>query len=189
MKILFARAAMGLALLPVAAAASEREHSAHEHGHVLLQIVQDGSALNIALQSPAVNIIGFEHHAESVADKKTLRATEQLLTDPEQLFSLPPKAGCSPQESELESELLEHLDEHDDHDKEDDHDDHEGKEEHSEFHAEYRYACNAPESLEYIDVNLFARFSGIEEIDVQVVTAGGQTATELEPGKTRVPLR
>ena len=49
-------------------------------------------------------------------------------------------------------------------------------------------SAKRPGNLDYVDVSLFKHFSSIEEIDVQIATAGGQTSVELEPGDTRVKL-
>ena len=158
MKTLFSRTALSLALLPFVTVASEREHSAHEHGHVILQIVQEGDELQIAMQSPAANIVGFEHRAESDSDKQALSAAEKLLGNAKALFAPNASAECAVEATVVESELLEehddhekrhddhddHKDDHDDH--KDDHDDHEEHDEetHSEFHAEYHFECEAP---------------------------------------------
>ena len=175
MKTVFMRAtALSCALLlPVALAATEREHGAHEHGHVLLQSAIADKNLEIAMQSPAVNILGFEHTAEADADRATLRSAEKLLGTPDRLFQLPSPAECALQSSVVESSLLE---------------EHGGHEEHSEFHTKYSYTCNTPHALVSIDINLFKHFPGIEEIDVQVVSDKGQSIVELGAENTRVEL-
>ncbi|MEM7294304.1 MAG: DUF2796 domain-containing protein, partial [Pseudomonadota bacterium] len=139
MKTFYRRAALSLALFPYLALAAEREHSAHEHGHVLLQIVQEGEDLHVVMQSPAANIIGFEHEAKTDADKATLASAVKLLKKSNAMFTLDPAGECEPEKVSIESTLLEH-DEHDehDHDEHDEHDehDHDEHDEHDEHDHE-----------------------------------------------------
>ena len=78
----YALLALPFALLPLhAAQAANHEHShahaheehasldAHEHGVASLNVALDGQTLEIQLQSPAMNLVGFEHEAKSDADK------------------------------------------------------------------------------------------------------------------------
>jgi hypothetical protein len=70
--------ALPLALLPftIAQAADEHDHDhehgslgAHEHGVARLDVAQEGTTLELDFNSPAMNIVGFEHAATSDADK------------------------------------------------------------------------------------------------------------------------
>ena len=83
----YALLALPFALLPLhAAQAANHEHShahaheehasldAHEHGVASLNVALDGQTLEIQLQSPAMNLVGFEHEAKSEADKAWLVA-------------------------------------------------------------------------------------------------------------------
>ena len=66
--------ALPFALLPlaIAHAADEHDHEhehgslgAHEHGVGRLNAVLDGQALELEFDSPAMNLVGFEHKAQS----------------------------------------------------------------------------------------------------------------------------
>lgn len=95
--------ALPFALLPLAAqAADEHNHDhdhehgsldAHEHGVGRLNAVLDGKALELELESPAMNLVGFEHLATTDADKAKLAAARKQLEQPLVLFSLPKAAG------------------------------------------------------------------------------------------------
>ena len=83
--------ALPFALLPLAAAHAahdEHEHhdehaslAAHEHGAAQLNVALEGQRLELALESPAMNLVGFEHAAVSTSDKAAVaRWTRTLST-------------------------------------------------------------------------------------------------------------
>ncbi len=167
MKTFLRFATVCCASIPMLVCASEREYDAHEHGHVLLQIALDGNQLLMEMRSPAINIVGFEHKAETETDKDKVEWARKTLESFRTLYVLNEAGACQPQSVIVESELFS------------DHN-HEG-DEHSEFHAHYRAACENPGAITKIVVNLFSHFPGIEEIDVQIISDEGQTSIELEP--------
>lgn len=61
MKKLSLTAAIALTVCAAANAETERQHGAHEHGAAKLLIAQEGEHVEIILETPAYNIIGFEH--------------------------------------------------------------------------------------------------------------------------------
>ncbi len=83
-----------------------------------------------------------------------------------------------------------HAEEHDaEHHAEEHHGDHDGAEVHSEFAAKWTFSCTNPDALTHIDVVYFEFFSRSEELQVQAITATGQTAEELTPDAARLTLR
>ncbi|MEM7562394.1 MAG: DUF2796 domain-containing protein [Pseudomonadota bacterium] len=130
------------------------QDDSHVHGIAVLNLVIDQNKLLIEFESPADNIVGFEHKAESDREKAKIKAALKTLEMPKSLIALPASAGCLLDESEVElhaenndhGEHGEH-DDHDNHDRHDDHGDHddhaghdnheEHESSHSEFHARY----------------------------------------------------
>jgi hypothetical protein len=51
--------------------------------------VLDGNTLELELDSPAMNLVGFEHAASTDADKAKVAAARQQLEQPLKLFGLP----------------------------------------------------------------------------------------------------
>jgi hypothetical protein len=185
--------ALPFALLPlaIAHAADEHDHDhehgslgAHEHGVGRLNAALDGQTLELELESPAMNLVGFEHAATSDADKAKVAAARAQLENPLALFSLPAAAGCKVASQELESPLFGDKPDADDHD-DDDHDAAaKGGEahhhEHSEIHAHYQFSCAAPGALKTLDLaNLFNTFPATQKIQVQLIGPNGQQGTEV----------
>jgi hypothetical protein len=182
--------ALPFALLPLAVAHAAVEHdhdhdehgslSAHEHGVGRLNAALDGQTLELELESPAMNLVGFEHAATSDADKAKVAAVRAQLEKPLVLFNLPKAAGCVIATQELESPLFgDKPDADDDHD-EADKDGHEHHHDHSEIHAHYQFTCSAPGALKSLDLaNIFNTFPATQKIQVQLISPSGQQGVEV----------
>ena len=184
--------ALPFALLPLAIAQAADEHGhdhehgslgAHEHGVGRLNAVLDGQALELELDSPAMNLVGFEHVATSAADKAKVAAARKQLENPLALFNLPKAAGCVISSQELNSPLFgdkpeaEHDDDDDDHDAKDGA--HEHHHDHSEIHAHYQFTCATPTALGNLDLTqVFKTFPATQKIQVQLIGPSGQQGVE-----------
>jgi len=184
--------ALPFALLPlaVAHAADEHDHEhehehehgslgAHEHGVGRLNAALDGQTLELELESPAMNLVGFEHAATTDADKAKVAAVRAQLEKPLVLFNLPKAAGCVVATQELESPLFgDKPDADDDHDE--DAKDGEHHHDHSEIHAHYQFSCSAPGALKNLDLaNIFNTFPATQKIQVQLISPSGQQGVEV----------
>ncbi|MDH4558722.1 DUF2796 domain-containing protein [Pseudomonas sp. BN417] len=174
--------ALPFALLPLAAVQAEEHHhdhdehgslGAHEHGVARLNAALDGKTLELELESPAMNLLGFEHEARSEADKAKVAAARAELEQPLALFAIPTAAGCKVADQELESPLFGIEEEHGGHAKGHEH-------EHSEINAHYQLQCDSPDALKVLDLaELFKRFPATEKIQVQLIGPQGQQGAEL----------
>ncbi|MBD8237381.1 DUF2796 domain-containing protein [Pseudomonas fluorescens] len=185
--------ALPFALLPlaIAHAADEHDHDhehgslgAHEHGVGRLNAVLDGQALELELDSPAMNLVGFEHVATTAADKAKVAAARKQLENPAALFNLPKAAGCVVSSQELNSPLFGDKPEAD-HDDDDDHDHdakdgaHEHHHDHSEIHAHYQFTCATPTALSNLDLTqVFKTFPATQKIQVQLISPSGQQGVD-----------
>jgi len=177
--------ALPFALLPlaVAQAADEHDHEhgslgAHEHGVGRLNAALDGQTLELELESPAMNLVGFEHAATTDADKAKVAAVRAQLEKPLTLFNLPKAAGCVVAMQTLESPLFgdkpgaDH--DHDEEAKDEHHHDH------SEIHAHYQFTCAVPGALKTLDLaNIFNTFPATQKIQVQLIGPSGQQGVEV----------
>jgi len=180
--------ALPFALLPLAVAHAHDEHDhehgslgAHEHGVGRLNAVLDGQALELELDSPAMNLVGFEHQATTPADKAKVAAARKQLENPEALFNLPKAAGCVVSSQELNSPLFGDKPEADHDDDDDDAKDgaHEHHHDHSEIHAHYQFTCATPTALSNLDLTqVFKTFPATQKIQVQLIGPSGQQGVE-----------
>ena len=187
--------ALPFALLPlaIAHAADEHDHEhehgslgAHEHGVGRLNAVLDGQALELEFDSPAMNLVGFEHKATTPSDKAKVAAARKQLENPLALFNLPKSAGCVISTQELNSPLFGDKPEADHDEDDDDHATdgkgaaaHEHHHDHSEIHAHYQFTCATPTALSILDLTqVFKTFPATQKIQVQLIGPSGQQGVE-----------
>ncbi len=184
--------ALPFALLPLAIAHAAEDHDhdhehgslgAHEHGVGRLNAVLDGQTLELELDSPAMNLVGFEHVATTAADKAKVAAARKQLENPSALFNLPKAAGCVISSQELNSPLFGDKPEADHDDDDHDHDAkdgaHEHHHDHSEIHAHYQFTCATPTALSNLDLTqLFKTFPATQKIQVQLIGPSGQQGVD-----------
>ena len=164
-----------------ALAEGARELDAHEHGVGALNIAVDGDTIAMEFHAPGADIVGFEYEATNSEDRAAIDAAVAILAKPLELFVLPAAAECSVTKA---SAGLESEDDHDEGEKHDDHDDHEDHAEadagHTEFHAEYLLTCGNTNALTGIDFAYFSTFENALELEVQIISAAGAKAFEIE---------
>lgn len=167
-----------------------RQHGAHVHGIAALNLALEGQAVHIELDSPAANIVGFEHAPSSEADHAALDKAVATLRDGDRLFKFNADAGCQMERVNVASQLLD--EEHEGHTDEKpgehpheekqghDHEQHEDEgEAHSDIEAAYHFECDEPGKLTQLTVLLFEAFPGMEELKFQYVIESKQGAADL----------
>lgn len=186
-----------LAAVP-AMAENNRHLDAHEHGVGDLNIAIDGTTLVMEFRAPGADIVGFEHAAESEADRAAVDAAVATLAAPLELFVLPAAAECSVIRASAGLDSEEEHDDHEDHAADEDHYDHaedgdhaehDDDAGHTEFQAEYRLTCANPGALTDITFAYFDRFENAREVEVQIVTASGAQAFEVERAAPTLDLQ
>lgn len=179
-------------------AQQQRQHEAHQHGGGQLNVAVEQHSLMVELSLPAMNVVGFEHSAESENEQAELRRAADLLRDGKRLLGPNPEAKCTLIRSEIDSVLLDqsgqhqheadedggHDDDHDQHqaDEEGDHDDqheHQG-DEHADFDVVYEFSCAEPSRLDALTISLFELIPGTEHLTTQVIFPGGQGGGTLD---------
>lgn len=190
-----ALAVFGAALPLLSTAEVERQHGAHEHGAATLMVSAEGHELTIMLDSPAYNILGFEHSPSTEEQHAALTAAVAKLERGASLFNMDRAAGCefedghvtTPWQEDNGHEAEEHGHAEDDHGHEDEHDhDHEDEHEsaHTDILTEWHFHCDDLSKLSEIEVELFGAFSNLEDLDAQYLLEDNQGAAELSPKET-----
>ncbi len=170
-----------IALIAATPALAEdtRELDVHEHGVGALNIAIEGTTVAMEFHAPGADIVGFEYTAEIDADLAAIKAAVATLATPLDLFVMPDAAACTVTAAQAELESEEGHDEHDDH-GDADHAEHAKEAGHTEFHAEYRLTCDNPDALTEISFDYFETFPNANEVEVQIITASGAQAFEVE---------
>lgn len=175
-------------------AGEHRQHGAHEHSIGKLNIAQEGNEIHIEIDSPAANIVGFEHVPGTGVDHDSLEKALNRLKDGASLFLPPQAAGCSLVDSHIDTPLSDrgggeekHRAEHAHHTDEPSHRNNEKHAEaphthekgHADITATWRFSCTHPEALDQLGVRVFEAFPGTERLQVQFIIGTHQGAAEL----------
>ena len=202
-------AAAALAGLTVTAAAQEhRELGAHVHGVSTLDVALEDGTLTLDLHAPGMDIVGFEHAASSAADKDAVASAIGQFTRPGELFLLDDAAHCRLAEvvahlhtgehdvllPQAEGHAEDHAEDHEAHAEDapaQGEDAHASREHggHSEFHARYAFACDAPDHLAAVGLLFFDVFANAQEVEATVVTDAGAAKAEVRRDDPTLPLR
>ena len=127
----------------------------------------EGGVVLIGLESPAANIVGFEHAPANAGERAALDAAMATLKDGGRLFRLPADAGCRLVEAVVETPLAGEAGKG------------AGAAAHADIDAEYRFECAEPGRLVQMQLGLFEAFPATRGLQVQFVGPKGQGAAEL----------
>ncbi|WP_394249361.1 DUF2796 domain-containing protein, partial [Vibrio profundi] len=119
---------VGFALsAPSMAEDSYRSHDAHVHGHVEVNIAQDGAELLLEITAPGADIVGFEHAPTNKQEQDAIKQATALLNQPSEIFQFASSAQCQLTFKSVTNTLESgQKDEHEHHDHDEhDHDKHE----------------------------------------------------------------
>lgn len=177
-------------------AAERRQLDSHVHGKGALNIAVEGKLVEMELEVPGMDIVGFEHPAHSAEDRSAIEVAKATLRDGASLFVLPETAGCSLERSE--ARLVTEDDNggrghatHHGHKHGDKHA-HEGsdaeKDSHTEFFARYRFGCANPDKITDIAFPYFAKFPNAEGLGIQMVTRRGANAYAVQRDDPKVEI-
>lgn len=176
----------------------KHEQEAHVHGIAELTMVLEGNTLEMAFESPAANIVGFEHAPSTDEQKLAVKNADAALKSAESLFAFS-GTSCELQSSTVEMEGLQaeekahHDHGHDKHGQDKHGHDKHGHDKHEETHsdveASYQFACKEGSALEAIDVLISKKFGGVEKLETQWVFNGKQGAAELSAQTTRISVK
>lgn len=188
----------------------------HVHGVAALEIALDGATMQINLNSPLDNLLGFERAPRNEKERETVRTMTSKLHQADNLFIFTPAAQCRLGAVRLESPLLPsellmpRSSSGSDKSKgaKYDKDDRSSAssplprgstssasmpsatapvgEHHAELEATWNFRCAAPQALQDIDVRLFDAFPGLRRLDAMIVGPKGQSGAKLSPASTRL---
>ena len=151
-----------------------REAGAHVHGSGKLDIVIESTKLSIGLDTPAADIIGFEHAPKTPEQKAKLDEAIAKLQDAGGIFKTTADAGCRLTKAEAGLEQP---------------DPKEAKaSEHADFNGTFEFDCAAIGKLTAIDLGYFAAFPAASKLAITIVTGKAQTTREASKAKPRIDL-
>jgi hypothetical protein len=186
-------ALLALAAFPAMAQEPRRQLEAHTHGEGRLAIAIEGSRVQMELEAPASDVVGFEHAPRTAAQRKALADAKARLAKAAALFVLAPAAGCKLATAAVEAvgalagSAKGKADADHDHgeadkaksaakpaDKPGEKAEEHGS--HAEIHANYSFDCSDVGKLGSIAFDYFKVFKGADKLDVTVIGPKGQSS-------------
>lgn len=155
-----------------------REHGAHGHGHGQLSIIAENKDVFLTIETPALNVFGFEHKPENNEQEEVVHLATDDLESFASLLIMDSNAKCSIVKSEVNQPFEEHEDHKDEH-KDDDHKDQDKHAEstHSDVDVEISISCENISELKELDLTpFFKRFPLFLELETQAIINGQQSA-------------
>ncbi|WP_432698496.1 ZrgA family zinc uptake protein [Marinobacterium sp. YM272] len=173
-------------LLASGSAIAQDALAPHVHGEARLQVVLDEQELVINLNSPAYNLLGFEHAPQSAEEHALVSKLDNRMREPAFWIELPAAARCSLSRVTLGQHVEQwgHGEPHDHQQGLADHDHADAPSAHSEHRDlayEYRFLCAYPEQFEQARVKLFEHFPALTSLHAEVIGAS-QSLQELNAG-------
>jgi hypothetical protein len=151
--------------IPLASFAHEHGahvHGAHVHGAAEVDVAIEGKKLVITLESPADNLLGFEHAPKTDAEKTKLKTVEAQLRDVATVFAPDAAAQCKLIVADVTMPDFK-------------------QGEHSEIAAEYNFECaHAPSQ---IALPLWKNFPKFKKLTANIAAAAGQKQSTLKPSQ------
>jgi len=144
----------------------------------MLNIALQDTGLDIEFESPAINVIGFEHEPATDQERAALVQANRTFDAGERLFVWPSGAACKQTSAKRTPITFE---------RDGDDDKPNGPE--ADYEVSYRFVCEHPEKLEWLDARLFGVTRGMQKITATVVTPKIQRQTELTAAHTQVNLK
>ena len=145
----------------------KRQLESHEHGVSTLKIALEGQSLEMQLESPANDIVGFEHAPENEIQKTAVARALTLLKSKSGIFKTPSAANCRIDNVSGDFEV---------------------EKDHAGFHIIWKIICLSPKQLNNLETTFFQKFPKAKEIEVEVISASGQKAIEWEKDTKTIKL-
>lgn len=134
---------------------------AHVHGHAVLTLVLEGNEMQLAFQSAAQSIVGFEHKPSTAEQKQEVAAAIEVFNQGE-WFSFNNDANCELAMAEASTDLTEL----------------QANEGHADFYANYQLLCQRPSRLNELQLRIFELLPALQHMDIQWIINGQQGASQ-----------
>lgn len=162
-------------LAPCLAAQTLRQAAPHVHGVSHVAIALENQDLQVELESPGVNTVGFEHPPQDAPQRKQLQAALALLGKPLDWMQPASAAQCRLVDAQVTPHGYDTARTEQGH-------------AHADIDARYDFHCAEPGALAYIDIRLAERFPATHQVVVDLVLPQREDRQVLEAGSHRVRL-
>lgn len=160
-------------VLVPARAETVRQQEAHVHGTTTVDVGLDATVLQVVLDAPAINMLGFEHPPHDGQQSKQVADVLATMRDPAPWLIPASAAACVLTHSSVQARGLDPA---------------VATQGHADIDARYDYRCTQPDRLDHIDIHLTDRYPATHHLVVNIVLPQKQDRQELGQGEYRVML-
>jgi len=175
-RLVLALYATSIAPQALAGTDTAQSHGAHVHGIASLTFALEQQQAELMLESPLVNLTGFEHAPRTAAEQAQWDKTRSLLQSG-QWLQLPAAAQCRLVSHQLDQPWDTAGHSHADQSHAD----------HADLQLSLSYRCAVPQALTQVAIDLFRHAADLQQIDVQWVGMQ-QGAATLTPAAAKFQL-
>ena len=181
-KIKLLGAVIVLSFVLCAKAFSQNQLKSHIHGTSNISIAFENNVLQIQLNAPLMDIVGFEGKPKSVKQKNDLELASAKLTNWKSIFQFY-EGLCDEQKVLIKKnhEKTHHDHEHEKHSTED--------YSHSEIEVFYEFYCTESKKLSSVKIQLFKKFTRMQKINAQWISDTGQGQKFLDHKQNTITFR
>ncbi|MCS6948477.1 MAG: DUF2796 domain-containing protein [Steroidobacteraceae bacterium] len=185
---------LGIGLLWAGIALADRpgpQGDVHQHGHIALNVALQGDLLSVALEAPAVNVLGFEREPRTDAERRRWQEQLAWLESGRQVLGVPAAAGCRLEAAQVSAPTWRGRGHSPDHDHDDNDAAHSAADgvEHADFSVQWRFRCRNPRALLWFEPWLRSKLPDVERLVVRIVTERTQTEVRAAAATQRIALR
>lgn len=162
-----------------AAQDTRREVAPHVHGTGRLNIVIENNKVSLELDTPAHDIVGFEHAPKTPELTAVVEHAIAKLKNAASIFRMSAEAGCTLAKAEAGLEQPDASAPAAEEVK---------SEEHANFNGAFEFECTTIGKLNSIDLGYFAAFPEASKLDIMIVTAKDQVTREATRDAPRLDL-
>ena len=165
--------------LSAAAMAQQHEHdhdhdvsqsfAAHQHGKATLTLVLEGNEMQLAFESAAHSIVGFEHKPRTSEQQQEVSAAIAVFNEAK-WFGFNADANCEVAAADASTDLSEPH----------------ASAGHADFYANYQLLCQRPARLSEMTLDIFNLLPALETVTVQWIINGRQGAADARLGENQI---
>ncbi len=151
-----------------------RQLGTHEHGHLTLNVVVEGTLLSVELEAPGMNVLGYEHRPRSAAEQQQFDAQQRWLQSGRAAIGVPPAAGCRLEKIVVSAPDWSAA---------------EAGEDHGDYRVNWRFRCTNAGALAWFEPWVLEKLLGVNQLEVNLINGNLQTRLAAGGPRQRLALR
>jgi hypothetical protein len=151
------------ALVAAGPTASGHGHASHAHGQGQMELVVQGSDVQVRFEIPMESLLGHEHLPRTKAQKQALAALQESVKQGSDFIQLPADAACQLNESKAASAMFKGQ-----------------MSEHSDLDLSLTFSCAKPAALTQVELAVFSKYPRLSTLKVDMLTPKGQGSATLK---------